>query len=126
MQHPTPTGVVINLQSGKVTEYNSADIILLIVISVHNASDKNITYQSASYLISQNGNDLTSSDWFDNLVLTPGSTHLLNETVDVNLGDVIVTTPITSAGTWELKGTATELVAGATETQGFDFNFATQ
>ena len=126
LQHPTPTGVVISLVSGKVTEVNSSDINLAIQLRLHNTSNKNITYWSASYAISQNGNDLTSSDWFDNVVLTPGETHLLNETIDVNLGDVIVTTPITGAGTWDLKGTASELVAGTNVTQGFDFNFATQ
>ena len=126
LQHPTPTGVVMTLQSGKVTEANSADIVLVILLQVHNTSNKNITYWGASYLISQNGQDLTSSDWFDNLVLTPGGTHLLNETIVVNLGDVVVTTPITGAGTWELKGTASELVTGTNVTQSFDFNFATQ
>lgn len=126
LQQETPTGLVIKLNSGTVTEANSVDIGLRVVLSLHNTSSKPITYYGASYLISQNGNTLTGDDWFDKIVVSPGGTQLVNETITVNLGDVVVTTPITGAGTWELRGTANVEVAGANTTQGFDFNFATQ
>jgi len=124
--HPTPTGVTINFNSGKVTSVNSSDLNLAIVLSIHNSSNKNITYWYASYDLSDDGTDLGGGLWSNNVVLTPGATRVLNEVVDINLGDVIVTTPITSAGTWLLTGNAYELVAGANVTQGFSFNFATQ
>jgi hypothetical protein len=124
-QQPTPTGLTIGLTSGKVVGSDSSDVNLAIVLSIHNTSTKPITYYGASYAILDNAAGVDSGIWTDNVAVAPGATHSLNETVDINLGDALTTAPITSAGTWEVKGTATESVAGANVTQNFDFNFDT-
>jgi len=124
-QSPTPTGLTINLTSGKVTAFYSSEIDLGIVLTLHNTTDKNITYYGASYAISDNGVYLDSGIFNEHVVFTPGATRSLNETVEISLGDVIRAPP-TSAGSWRLQGTATVEVSDANMTQGFDFNFATQ
>jgi hypothetical protein len=125
-QQPTPTGLTINLTSGKVLNSDSSDVNLAILLSIHNTSTKPIEYYGASYAILDNAAGVDSGIWTDNAVIQPGATKALNETADINLGDALTTTPITTAGSWEVKGTATEQVSGANVTQNFDFNFATQ
>lgn len=124
--HPTPTGVTISFKSAKVLSADSSDVDLAIAITVHNTTPNTVTYWGSAYALTDNGAGVDNGLWQDNVKLSPGATQTLNDTADISLGDVITTAPITAVGTWELQGTATELVAGANVTQNYDFNFATQ
>lgn len=127
LQPQAATGLVISLNSGKVTSANSAEVDLVIVITVHNTTNKNLSYYGASWSLSDNGANLDSGLWNDHFVMSPGETRVLNETVNISLGDVVQVQPITSAGTWRLQGMATvSTTPGTNSTQGFDFNFITQ
>jgi len=127
LQPTASTGLVISLDSGKVTSANSAEVALNIVLTVHNTTDKNLTYYGSSWSLSDNGRGVDSGLWNDHFVLAPGATRVLNENVTISLGDVVQVNNISSAGTWRLQGTATVSTApGTNETQGFDFNFVTQ
>jgi hypothetical protein len=127
LQPTAATGLVITLNSGKVTSANSAEVDLAVVITVHNAANKNLSLYGTSWSLSDNGANLDSGVWNDHFVMSPGETRVLNETINISLGDVIQVQPITSAGTWRLQGTATvSTTPGTNSTQGFDFNFVTQ
>ncbi len=127
LQPAASTGLVITLTSGKVTSANSAELDLAIALTVHNIANKNLTYYGSSWSLSDNGANLDSGVWGGHFVMSPGETRVLNETVNISLGDVIQVQPITSSGTWRLQGTATVLTGpGTNSTQGFDFNFLTQ
>jgi hypothetical protein len=127
LQPVSATGLAISLNSGKVTSANSAALELVIVLTLHNTTNKNLTYFGSSWSLSDNGVGVDSGIWTDGGVLAPGATRVLNETINISLGDVITTTPITSAGSWRFQGDATVLTSpGTNSTQGFDFNFVTQ
>jgi len=126
LQPQSATGLTMSLTSGKVTEANSADVKLAIVLTIHNTTNKNMTYFGSSWALSDDGTGVDSGDFFEHYAMPPGMTRVLNESIDINLGDVILTQPLTSAGTWRFQGSATVDVAGANQTQGFDFNFSTQ
>jgi hypothetical protein len=127
LQPTAATGLVISLNSGKVTSANSAEVSLNIVLTVHNTTDKNLSYYGSSWSLSDNGKGVDTGLWNEHFVLAPGATRVLNETATISLGDVVQVTNISSAGTWRLQGTATVSTSpGTNETQGFDFNFVTQ
>ena len=126
LQPTTATGLSMSLTSGTVIEANSSDVVLAIILSIHNTTNKNMTYYGSTWDLTDNGQDVDSGVFHENYALSPGATRVLNETVDINLGDVVQTAPITTAGTWRFHGAATVMVSGANTTQGFDFNFATQ
>jgi len=127
LQTPAATGLVVTLNSGKVTNANSAEVDLTIVLTVHNNADKNLNYYGASWSISDNGRNLDVGLWNDHFVLAPGATRVLNETITIGLGDVVQVTNVSSAGSWRLQGTATvSTTPGTNSTQGFDFNFVTE
>ncbi len=125
LQPQAATGLTISLSSGKVIEANSSDVVLAIDLTIHNNTNKNMTYYGASWAVSQDGNGLDSGVFFEHYAMPPGMTRNLNETVDINLGDVVLTQPLGQSGTWRFQGSATVDVAGANQTQGFDFNFST-
>ena len=124
LQPEAATGLTIGLNSGKVVEANSSDVILAIDLTIHNNTNKNMTYYGAQWAVSQDGNQLDSGIFFEHYAMPPGMSRTLNETVDINLGDVVLTQPLGSSGTWRFQGSATVDVAGANQTQGFDFNFS--
>jgi len=127
LQSPAATGLAVSLNSGKVTNANSAEVSLNIVLTVHNNTDKNLTYYGASWAISENGKPLDQGLWKDRFVLLPGATRALNETITIGLGDLVQVTNVSSAGSWRLQGTATvSQPSGTNSTQGFDFNFVTE
>jgi hypothetical protein len=126
LQPEAATGLSVGLKSGTVIEANSSDVKLDIVLSLHNTTNQNVTFYGASYQLSDDGTSVGGGLWFDHVPVAAGATKLANETITIDLGDVIVVTPITSAGTWRLQGSATVEVGGANQTQGFDFNFSTQ
>jgi hypothetical protein len=127
LQPTAATGLVIGLDSGKVTSANSAEVALNIVLTVHNTTNKNLTYYGASWSLSENGRGVDSGLWNDHFILAPGAARVLNENVTISLGDVVQVTNVSSAGSWRLQGTATVSTSpGVNETQGFDFNFVTQ
>jgi hypothetical protein len=125
--HPTPTGLTISLNSGKVTLFNSSDIYLNIVLTIKNDSPHTITYWGSAYTLTDNGASVDNGLWKDNVVLSPGHSQVLNETADISLGDNAgLTGPSASVGMWEIQGVATVLVNGGNSTQTYQFNFATQ
>jgi hypothetical protein len=127
LQPTSATGLVITLDSGKVTSANSADVALSIVLTVHNTTNKNLTYYGSSWSLSENGKGLDAGLWNDHFVLAPGATRVLHENVTISLNDVVQVSNISTAGSWRLQGTATvSTSSGTNETQGFDFNFVTQ
>lgn len=125
--HPTPTGILISLNSGKVVSFSGTDEVLNIQLTIKNTSPHPITYWGSSYQLTDNGATVDNDLWRDNVVLQPGESHLLNETTDINLGDNngLGGPSATSAGTWEIQGVATELVNGGNTTQNYQFNFST-
>jgi hypothetical protein len=127
LQPTAATGLLITLNSGKVTSANSAEIDLDIVLTVHNTTNNNLTYYGSSWSLADNGRNLDSGIWNEHFVFAPGATRVLNETIAIPLGDVIQVQNVSSAGTWRLQGTATVTTSsGTNSTQGFDFNFVTQ
>lgn len=123
--HPTPTGVAIGFSSANVISADSSDVDLSISLTIHNATPNPITYWGSAYALTDNGATVDNGLWTDNVHLAAGQTQTLTDLADINLGDALTTAPITAAGTWEIQGTATELVSGANVTQDYSFNFAT-
>jgi hypothetical protein len=126
LQPTASSGLEIGVVSGKVIEANSAAVNLAVLMSLHNTTDKNITYYGGIFNLSDNAQQIDSGAFHDNVIVAPGQTRVLNESIVISLGDVVNVSNLSSQGTWRLQGTATVKIAGANSTQGFDANFVTK
>ncbi|MDA4118549.1 MAG: hypothetical protein OK455_09425 [Thaumarchaeota archaeon] len=125
LQPTASSGLEIGMVSGRVNEANSASVDLSVQLSLHNTTNKNVTYYGGLYNLSDNAEQIDSGAFHDNVIVAPGQTRVVNESILVDLGDRVSVNNISTQGTWRLQGTATVNIAGTNMTQGFDLNFAT-
>ncbi len=118
-------GLKMSLGTVKVISADSSSVTLSVPVILQNTVAQDITFYGASFVLSENSATVSQGYLRDGEVVPAGATKVTNQTVFIDLGDVVQTQAVQTSASWRIQGTADIRTASGNATVPFDFNFKT-